>query len=111
MRKNPGFKIILGLLFPPTIAHLEFKTKEELELMPQTEEEAQDRDDSDSNSSRYGNFMIFGITQILREINFVDSRSAKTGAFAILGVVNFVHLVNFYLQKVQIFIKIQILSL
>ena len=59
MRKNPGFKIILGLLFPPTIAHLEFKTKEELELMPQTEEEAQDRDDSDSNSSRYGNFMIF----------------------------------------------------
>ena len=52
MRKNPGFKIILGLLFPPTIAHLEFKTKEELELMPQTEEEAQDRDDSDSNSSR-----------------------------------------------------------
>ena len=66
MRKNPGFKIILGLLFPPTIAHLEFKTKEELELMPQTEEEAQDRDDSDSNSSRYGNFMIFGITQILR---------------------------------------------
>ena len=52
MRKNPGFKIILGLLFPPTISHLEFKTKEELELMPQTEEEAQDRDDSDSNSSR-----------------------------------------------------------
>ena len=111
MRKNPGFKIILGLLFPPTIAHLEFKTKEELELMPQTEEEAQDRDDSDSNSSRYGNFMTFGITQILREINFVDSRSAKTGAFAILGAVNFVHLVNFYLQKVQKFIKIQILSL
>ena len=53
----------------------------------------------------------FCITQILREINFVDSRSAKTGAFAILGAVNFVHLVNFYLQKVQKFIKIQILSL
>jgi len=41
MRKNPGFKIILGLLFPPTIAKLEFKTREELELMPQTEEELQ----------------------------------------------------------------------
>ena len=101
MRKNPGFKIILGLLFPPTIAHLEFKTKEELELMPQTEEEAQDRDDSDSNSSRYGNFMI------LREINFVDSRSAKTANFAILGALNFVNLVNTTLQKVQKFIKIK----
>jgi hypothetical protein len=43
MRKNPGFKIILGLLFPPTIAKLEFKTREELELMPQTEEELQVR--------------------------------------------------------------------
>ena len=53
MRKNPGFKIVIGLLFPPSIATLDFKTKEELELMPQTEEEAQDRDDSDSNSSRY----------------------------------------------------------
>ena len=32
-------KIILGLFFPPTLYSLEFKTKEELELMPQTEEE------------------------------------------------------------------------
>ena len=39
MRKNPVFKIILGLLFPPSIGKLEFKTREELELMPQTEEE------------------------------------------------------------------------
>ena len=101
MRKNPGFKIILGLLFPPTIAHLEFKTKEELELMPQTEEEAQDRDDSDSNSSRYGNFMTFGITQILREINFVDSRSAKTAVFAILGAVFIVQSVIFSFKKLQ----------
>jgi len=30
---------VLGLLFPPTLYSLEFKTKEELELMPQTEEE------------------------------------------------------------------------
>lgn len=39
MRKNPVFKIILGLLCPPSIMKLEFKTREELELMPQTEEE------------------------------------------------------------------------
>ncbi len=31
--------LISGLLFPPSILKLEFKTKEELELMPQTEEE------------------------------------------------------------------------
>ena len=43
MRKNPIFKIILGLLCPPSIAKLEFKTREELELMPQTEEELQVR--------------------------------------------------------------------
>ena len=41
MRKNPIFKIVLGLLCPPSIANLEFKTREELELMPQTEEELQ----------------------------------------------------------------------
>ena len=51
MRKNPGFKIFFGLCIPPLIPFLEFKTKEELELMPQTEEELQDRDDSDSSSS------------------------------------------------------------
>lgn len=32
-------KVILGLLFPPYISQLEFKSKEELQLMPQTEEE------------------------------------------------------------------------
>ena len=41
MRKNPIFKIIMGLFFPPSILKLEFKTREELELMPQTEEELQ----------------------------------------------------------------------
>ena len=46
-------------------------------------------------------FQDFCITDILREINFVDSRSAKIAVFAILGAVNYVHLVNFSLQKVQ----------
>ncbi|XP_059081116.1 transient receptor potential cation channel trpm-like isoform X3 [Tigriopus californicus] len=74
MRKNPVFKIIIGLFFPPSIAKLEFKTREELELMPQTEEELhaiemlgteeflsmfqwfmKDREDSDSNSSNSSN--------------------------------------------------------
>ena len=41
----------------------------------------------------------FCITQILREINFVNSRSAKTAVFANLGAVNFVHLVNCQIPK------------
>ncbi len=51
MRKNPIFKIILGIFFPPSIGKLEFKTREELELMPQTEEELQERDENQSTSS------------------------------------------------------------
>ncbi|XP_055380249.1 transient receptor potential cation channel trpm isoform X3 [Condylostylus longicornis] len=38
-RKNTNLKVILGLLFPPFIKKLDFKSKEELQLMPQTEEE------------------------------------------------------------------------
>ncbi|XP_072157699.1 transient receptor potential cation channel trpm isoform X4 [Bemisia tabaci] len=38
-RKNTNLKIILGLFFPIYITRLEFKSKEELQLMPQTEEE------------------------------------------------------------------------
>ena len=51
MRKNPIFKIVLGLLCPPSIANLEFKTREELELMPQTEEELQVRESPNSAHS------------------------------------------------------------
>ncbi|XP_021919467.1 transient receptor potential cation channel trpm isoform X2 [Zootermopsis nevadensis] len=38
-RKNTNLKVILGLLCPFYIAKLDFKSKEELQLMPQTEEE------------------------------------------------------------------------
>lgn len=33
------FQVILGLLCPPFIKRLDFKSKEELQQMPQTEEE------------------------------------------------------------------------
>ncbi|XP_070203392.1 transient receptor potential cation channel subfamily M member 3-like [Littorina saxatilis] len=39
MRKNTSFKVILGLFFPPYLLALEFKSREELQLMPQTMEE------------------------------------------------------------------------
>ncbi|XP_049543421.1 transient receptor potential cation channel trpm isoform X3 [Anopheles darlingi] len=38
-RKNTNLKVILGLLVPPFIKKLDFKSKEELQQMPQTEEE------------------------------------------------------------------------
>ncbi|XP_038115217.1 transient receptor potential cation channel trpm isoform X4 [Culex quinquefasciatus] len=38
-RKNTNLKVILGLLVPPFIKKLDFKSKEELQKMPQTEEE------------------------------------------------------------------------
>ena len=39
-RRFSNLKVVLGLLFPPFIlSSLEFKSKEEMQLMPQTEEE------------------------------------------------------------------------
>lgn len=38
-RKNTNLKVMLGLLCPPFIKKLDFKSKEELQSMPQTEEE------------------------------------------------------------------------
>ncbi|KAK9497367.1 hypothetical protein O3M35_004699 [Rhynocoris fuscipes] len=38
-RKNTNLKVIFGLMFPFYIMKLDFKSKEELQLMPQTEEE------------------------------------------------------------------------
>ena len=52
-----------------------------------------------SQSSTMWKFQDFCITEILREINFVDSRSAKSDIFAILGAVNFVHLANSAFKK------------
>lgn len=42
MRKNTSLKVILGIVFPPYILALDFKSKEELQLMPQTMEEHMD---------------------------------------------------------------------
>lgn len=46
----------MGLLFPPYILKLEFKSKEELQLMPQTTEEhmelENDDDDDKSDSEK-----------------------------------------------------------
>ncbi|XP_033210686.1 transient receptor potential cation channel trpm [Belonocnema kinseyi] len=54
-RKNTNLKVVLGLMCPPYIARLEFKSREELQLMPQTEEEhliALEDENEDSESEQ-----------------------------------------------------------
>ncbi|CAG9564216.1 unnamed protein product [Danaus chrysippus] len=60
-RKNTNLKVILSLLCPLYILQLEFKSKEELQLMPQTEEEhleneslEDDRSTRDPNDAEVG---------------------------------------------------------
>jgi transient receptor potential cation channel subfamily M protein 3 len=51
IRSNSNFKVVLGLLCPPTIFFLEFKSREELMKQPQTAAEHEDDiNDSDSSS-------------------------------------------------------------
>lgn len=50
-RRSTNLKILLGLFCPPLILHLEFKSKEELQLMPQTEEERMTELKDELNSS------------------------------------------------------------
>ncbi|XP_011879175.1 PREDICTED: transient receptor potential cation channel trpm isoform X3 [Vollenhovia emeryi] len=55
-RKNTNLKVVLGLFCPLYITRLEFKTREELQLMPQTQEEhlialEDEKEDSDSEHS------------------------------------------------------------
>ncbi|XP_064607878.1 transient receptor potential cation channel subfamily M member 3-like isoform X2 [Liolophura sinensis] len=53
MRKSTSLKVILCILFPPYIQALEFKSKEELQLMPQTmEEHLDDLEDAADNADR-----------------------------------------------------------
>ncbi|XP_074037016.1 transient receptor potential cation channel, subfamily M isoform X5 [Leptinotarsa decemlineata] len=62
-RKNTNIKVILGLIFMPYILRLEFKSKEELQLMPQTTEEHmelenEDDDKSDSEKNQDGEALL-----------------------------------------------------
>ncbi|XP_052700946.1 transient receptor potential cation channel subfamily M member 3-like isoform X5 [Crassostrea angulata] len=51
MRKNSSLKVIVGIFIPPYAMALEFKTKEELQLMPQTmEEHLEELEDDDSDT-------------------------------------------------------------
>jgi transient receptor potential cation channel subfamily M protein 3 len=51
IRSSSNFKVVLGLLCPPTIFFLEFKSREELMKQPQTAAEHEDDIDSSSSDS------------------------------------------------------------
>lgn len=62
----------MGLLCPPYILKLEFKTKEELQLMPQTEEEhlelEMDDDDDDDRGLEKPDGEVSHIFEILNNV-------------------------------------------
>lgn len=54
-RKNTNIKVIIGLMCPFYIAKLEFKSKEELQLMPQTQEEHLENESIEDDKSENKN--------------------------------------------------------
>ena len=83
-RRWTNIKVILSLIFPPAILKLEFKSKEELQLMSQTEEEhlvgIKEGQLADLNSSSSTEFYQANGTLNEYESNeFVDSSSQKRG--------------------------------
>ena len=84
----------MGILFPPSLLFLEFKSKEEMELMPQTAEEhiqrLQDDEDSDSSSSSNGSSHVRRhTTDQASSVSscWVQNAYAKLGCVCISGAV------------------------
>uniref|UniRef100_A0A2C9JU93 TRPM SLOG domain-containing protein n=1 Tax=Biomphalaria glabrata TaxID=6526 RepID=A0A2C9JU93_BIOGL len=78
MRKYSTIKVILGIIFPPFLFALDFKTKEELQLMPQTVEEHLDELEDASNfdilfcnnSNRNYNVIMFILFLLFLTLNY-----------------------------------------
>ncbi|CAH1364764.1 unnamed protein product [Tenebrio molitor] len=69
-RKNTNLKVIMGLLFAPYILKLEFKSKEELQLMPQTTEEHMELENDDDDKSDSDKTVDGEVSALLTE-NFI----------------------------------------
>ncbi|XP_073954021.1 transient receptor potential cation channel, subfamily M isoform X7 [Choristoneura fumiferana] len=88
-RKNTSLKVILSLLCPLYILYLEFKSKEELQLMPQTEEEhlenesmEDDRSTKDPNDAEVG--VVKRRTLSIKKI-IPPGQQSKTNQQALIG--------------------------
>ncbi|MGH0117429.1 UNVERIFIED_CONTAM: hypothetical protein FKN15_034616 [Acipenser sinensis] len=55
MRKNPGLKVIMGIVFPPTILFLEFRTNEDLSYQTSEEQEDGKEKEEENTVSKDGN--------------------------------------------------------
>ncbi|XP_076465905.1 transient receptor potential cation channel subfamily M member 1-like [Babylonia areolata] len=71
MRKNTSLKVMLGLFFPPYLLALEFKSREELQLMPQTMEEHLEEleEGGETESQRRVSLSSFDDSQVNEEFN------------------------------------------
>jgi transient receptor potential cation channel subfamily M protein 3 len=83
-RRWTNVKVIIGLLCPPMILQLDFKSIEELQLMPQTmeehllelkEEHARNSEDTSASGSLVGNVNAVCIED---EVNPKDERVVKS---------------------------------
>ncbi|KAJ8947842.1 hypothetical protein NQ318_009987 [Aromia moschata] len=116
-RKNTNLKVIMGLIFLPYILKLDFKTREELQLMPQTTEEhmeLENEDDDISESERHPdsdallteNFHVKeGITHVngnvlpefdIKYATFTDGYPEKVAYIIFLGMFSYTILVQMH---------------
>ncbi|XP_048483560.1 transient receptor potential cation channel trpm isoform X6 [Plutella xylostella] len=91
-RKNTNLKVILSLVCPLYILQLEFKSKEELQLMPQTEEEhleneslEDDRSTKDPNDAEVGSLGVVVKKRTLSIKKIIPPGQASKPAQALIG--------------------------
>jgi transient receptor potential cation channel subfamily M protein 3 len=88
-RKNTNLKVIMGLLFAPYILKLEFKSKEELQLMPQTTEEHMELENDDDDKSDSDKTVDGEVSKRTRSLS-IRSKSANPQGVKALLTENFI---------------------
>jgi transient receptor potential cation channel subfamily M protein 3 len=88
-RKNTNLKVIMGLLFAPYILKLEFKSKEELQLMPQTTEEHMELENDDDDKSDSDKTIDGEVSKRTRSLS-IRSKSANPQGVKALLTENFI---------------------
>ncbi|KAK9736430.1 hypothetical protein QE152_g12513 [Popillia japonica] len=96
-RKNTNLKVILGLLFPPYILRLEFKSKEELQLMPQTaieHLELVNDDDDDDDDLRSESDKTIDAEKRSRNLSVRNKSSAQQGVKVVLELMSLIYMLR-----------------
>uniref|UniRef100_A0A2C9JU91 TRPM SLOG domain-containing protein n=1 Tax=Biomphalaria glabrata TaxID=6526 RepID=A0A2C9JU91_BIOGL len=82
MRKYSTIKVILGIIFPPFLFALDFKSKEELQLMPQTVEEHLDELEDASSAD---NISMCSLSED-QDPSFEEDRAEPIGQVNLLAI-------------------------